>query len=62
MTIREIPQKVSGIPDKTPSVPNNNEPPRRRAAGYRRFLREIFVYAGEHIPRTPSRKRPKGRG
>jgi hypothetical protein len=37
-----------------------NEPPRRRAAGYRRFLREIFVYAGEHIPRTPVGSAPRG--
>jgi hypothetical protein len=27
-----------------------------------RFLLEIFAYVGEHIPHTPSRKRPKGRG
>jgi hypothetical protein len=39
-----------------------NEHPQGRALRYRRFLLEIFAYAGEQIPRTPSAKRPKGQG
>jgi hypothetical protein len=45
-------------------MPGAHEQPQGKpcALRYRRFLLERFVYAGEQIPRTPSKKRLKGRG